>query len=211
MNALLKKSLAEFVGVTVFLTSITASTTNLKTIALALTIGVMIILTRPISGGHLNPVTSLYFYSKRQITLGTLLAYVAAQFAGALAGSALGALISGGKVAGFAGNSDTLPLGYLVGEVVATAGMIWLIATLITNKQETWIPFAVSAWVIAIANFTQTGGQANPAVTLGVMFQGMAANQGVSLMVAEVLGLLLAIILLMIFSSKKKKSVTRKK
>lgn len=204
MNPLLKKSLAEFVGVTVFLTSITASTTSLKTISLALAIGVMIIITRPISGGHLNPVTSLYFYVKRQITLGNLLAFVGAQFAGAIAGSALGALISGGKVAGFAGNSDNLPLGYLAGEVVATAGMIWLIATLVNNKQEPWMPFAVSAWVISAANFTQTGAQANPAVTLGVMFQGMAANQGVSLMVAEALGLLVALILLALFTTKRR-------
>lgn len=204
MNPLLKKSLAEFVGVTVFLTSITASTTSLKTISLALAIGVMIIITRPISGGHLNPVTSLYFYVKRQITLGNLLAFVGAQFAGAIAGSALGALISGGKVAGFAGNSDNLPLGYLAGEVVATAGMIWLIATLVNNKQEQWMPFAVSAWVISAANFTQTGAQANPAVTFGVMFQGMAANQGVSLMVAEALGLLVALILLALFTTKRR-------
>lgn len=211
MNSLLKRSLAEFVGVTVFLTAITAATTNLKTISLALAIGVMIIITRPVSGGHLNPVTSLYFYIKQQITLGNLLAFVGAQFAGAIAGSALGALISGGKIAGFSGNSDNLPFGYLAGEVVATAGMILLIATLVNNKQETWIPFAVSAWVISASNFTQTGAQANPAVTLGVMFQGMAANQGVSLMVAEVFGLAVALILLIIFSSGKKKPLTRKK
>lgn len=210
MNQLLKKSLAEFVGVTVFLTSITASTTNLKTISLALAIGVMILVTRPISGGHLNPVTSLYFYTKKQIDLGTLLAYVAAQFLGALAGSALGALISGGKVSGFAGNSANLPLGYLAGEVVATTGMIWLIATLINNKQENWMPLAVSAWVISASNFTQTGAQANPAVTLGMMFQGMAANQGVSLIVAEVLGLLLAVIFIIAFNSTKKKSAKKK-
>ncbi len=211
MPALLKKSFAEFVGVAVFLTSITASTGTLKTIAIALTIGIMIILTRPVSGGHLNPATSLYFYSKRQITLGNLLAFIGAQLAGALAGVALGAVISGGTISGFSSTSGNLPTSYVVGEVLATAGMIWLIATLVNHKLDNWLPFAVSAWVVAAGTFTKTGAQANPAVTFGIMFNGMAANQGASLVVAEVAGVLVAVVLLMIFTPAKKKPAARKK
>jgi glycerol uptake facilitator-like aquaporin len=211
MNALLRKSIAEFVGVTVFLTAITASSQPLKVISLALALGIMIIVTGPISGGHLNPVVSLYFYLKREITLGNLLAFMGAQFAGGIAGSYLGALITGKTVAGFSGNSDNLPIPYLAGEVVATAGLVWLIATLVNNKQTAWIPFSVAAWVMAAANFTLTGAQANPAVTLGVMVQGMAANQGVSIIVAEVAGLLLAILLLLVFTPAKKKRVAPRK
>jgi glycerol uptake facilitator-like aquaporin len=211
MNALLKKSLAEFVGVTVFLTSIIGATGILRTIAFALTIGLMILLLRPISGAHLNPATSLYFLSKRQITTGTFLAYVGAQLAGALAGVALGEAISGGNIGGFSGPASNLPSAYFIGEVLATAGMIFLIGTLLNNKQDAWLPFAVTAWVIAAATFTKTGAQANPAVTFGLMFNGMPANQGVALMVAEVTGVLVAVILLMIFSSAKKKPGNRKK
>jgi glycerol uptake facilitator-like aquaporin len=210
MNALLKKSLAEFVGVTGFLTAITAANADFKTFSLALTLGIMIILTGPISGGHLNPVVSLYFYIKREITLGNLLAFVGAQLAGGIAGANLGALISGKTLVGFKGIADNLPFGYLAGEVVATAGLVWLIATLVNNKQGNVIPFAVAAWVFAAANFTPTGAQANPAVTFGLMVQGLASNQGVSLMVAEVFGLLLAIILLIVLAPKAKK-VARKK
>lgn len=208
MNALLRKSIAEFIGVTVFLTAITASSQPLKVISLALALAIMILITGPISGGHLNPVVSLYFYLKREITLGNLLAFVGAQFAGGIAGSYLGSLISGKVVAGFAGNSDNLPAPYLAGEVVATAGLVWLIATLVNNKQVAWIPFSVAAWVMAAANFTLTGAQANPAVTLGVMVQGMAANQGVSLFVAEIAGLLLAIVLIMVLTPAKKSART---
>lgn len=211
MNALLKKSLAEFVGVTVFLTAITASSMPLKVISLALALGIMIIVTGPISGGHLNPVVSLYFYIKREITLGNLLAFVGAQLAGGIAGAYLGGLISGKNLTGFSGTGDNLPISYLAGEVLATAGLVWLIATLINNKQTGWIPFAVAAWVMAAANFTLTGAQANPAVTLGVMVQGLASNQGVSLIVAEVFGLLVAVILLMVFAPAKKKAAARKK
>ena len=210
MNALLKKSLAEFVGVTGFLTAITAANADFKTFSLALTLGIMIIVTGPISGGHLNPVVSLYFYIKREITLGNLLAFVGAQLAGGIAGANLGALISGKNLVGFKGIAENLPFGYLAGEVVATAGLVWLIATLVNNKQGNVIPFAVAAWVFAAANFTPTGAQANPAVTFGLMIQGLASNQGVSLMVAEVFGLLLAIILLIVLAPKAKKVVRKK-
>jgi hypothetical protein len=44
------------------------------------------------------------------------------------------------------------------------------------------------------------------------MFQGLAANQGVSLIVAQIAGLLISIVLLILFApSQKKRSVARKK
>jgi len=213
MNALLKKSIAEFIGVTVFLTAITASIENVSPlISLAIALGIMILVTGPISGGHLNPAVSLYFYIKREITLGTLLAYVGAQLLGGLAGAALGHFLHGEEVAGFVANSTNLSPAALVGEVVATAGLVWVIATLISTKQTSWIPFAVAAWVLSAANFTATGAQANPAVTLGAMFRGaLAPNQGVSLMVAQIAGLLLALILTMVFAPAAKKTAAKKK
>ena len=211
MNQLFKKSVAEFLGATGFLTAITASSGELKIVTLALALGVLIIILRPISGAHLNPVVSLYFYLKRDINLGTLLGYILAQLLGALAGSVLGSLISNKTVGGFTGISDNLPLAYLAGEVVSTIGMVWLIATLVNNKQPTWIPYTVVAWVIAAGSFTLTGAQANPSVTFGLMFQGLAPNQGVSLIVAQVFGLLVTLLLLMFFAPAKRKRVVRKK
>ena len=211
MNPLFKKSVAEFIGATGFLTAITASSGELKIVALALALGVLIIILRPISGAHLNPVVSLYFYLKREIALGTFLAYALSQFLGALAGSLLGSLISNKVVSGFAGNSDILPLAYLAGEVVSTIGMVWLIATLVNNKQPTWIPYTVVAWVIAAGSFTHTGAQANPSVTFGLMFQGLAPNQGISLIMSQLIGLLITLLLLMFFAPAKPKRALAKK
>ena len=211
MNQLFKKSVAEFLGATGFLTAITASSGELKIVSLALALGVLIIILRPISGAHLNPVVSLYFYLKRDISLGTFLAYSIAQFLGALAGSMLGSLVSNKVVAGFSGNSENLPISYLAGELVATIGMVWLIATLVNNKQPTWIPYTVVAWVIAAGSFTLTGAQANPSVTFGLMFQGLAPNQGVSLIVSQMIGLLITLLLLMFFAPAKRKRASVKK
>jgi hypothetical protein len=44
------------------------------------------------------------------------------------------------------------------------------------------------------------------------MFQGLAPNQGVSLIVAQVFGLLVTLVLLMFFApAKRKRAATRKK
>ena len=213
MNALLKKSLAEFVGVTVFLTAITAGANNgMKPFTVALALGLMILLTGGVSGGHLNPAVSLFFYARKEINLGTFLAYVAAQLAGGFAGASLGALLTGTTNKSFVTSGGSIATMAIAGEVVATAGLVWIIGTLVQNKLGNLIPAAVAAWIITAASFTSTGAQANPAVTFGLLVQGSwPTNFGGQLVVAQVAGVLIAILLLMIFSPSKKKTASRKK
>lgn len=213
MNALLKKSLAEFVGVTVFLTAITAGANNgLKPFTVALALVVMILVTGGVSGGHLNPAVSLFFYSRKEINLGTFLAYAGAQLAGAFAGASLGALLTGTTNKSFVATQATIAPMAIAGEVVATAGLVWIIGTLVQNKLGNLIPFAVGAWIITAASFTSTGAQANPAVTFGLMVQGSwPTTFGAPLIVAQVAGVLVAILLLIVFTPSKKKTAARKK
>jgi len=213
MNALLKKSIAEFVGVTVFLTAITAGANNgLKPFTVALALGLMILLTGGVSGGHLNPAVSLFFYARKEITLGNLLAYIAAQLAGAFAGASLGALLTGTTNKSFVATGGSIATMAIASEVVATAGLVWIIGTLVQNKLGNLIPVAVAAWIVTAASFTSTGAQANPAVTFGLMVQGSwPTNFGSALIVAQIGGVLLAILLLMLFAPKAKKPATRKK
>ena len=213
MNALLKKSLAEFVGVTVFLTAITAGANNgLKPFTVALALGLMILVTGGVSGGHLNPAVSLFFYARKEISLGTLLAYLGAQLAGGFAGASLGALLTGTTNKSFITSGGTIAPMAIAGEVVATAGLVWIIGTLVQNKLGNLIPAAVAAWIITAASFTSTGAQANPAVTFGLLVQGSwPTNFGGPLIVAQVGGVLVAILLLMLFAPKAKKSSTRNK
>ena len=213
MNALLKKSIAEFVGVTVFLTAITAGANNgLKPFTVALALGLMILLTGGVSGGHLNPAVSLFFYARKEITLGNLLAYIAAQLAGAFAGASLGALLTGTTNKSFVATGGSIATMAIASEVVATAGLVWIIGTLVQNKLGNLIPVAVAAWIVTAASFTSTGAQANPAVTFGLMVQGSwPTNFGSALIVAQIGGVLLAILLLMLFAPKAKKAATKKK
>jgi glycerol uptake facilitator-like aquaporin len=88
---LLKKALAEFLGVTLFLTAICGAAVyqnkELGTAALAAVLGLAILVTASISGGHLNPIVSIYFFSRREIGLVQLLVYLVAQITGGIFGA----------------------------------------------------------------------------------------------------------------------------
>ena len=213
MNPLLKKSLAEFVGVTIFLAAITAGANNgLKPFTVGLALALMVLITGGVSGGHLNPAVSLFFYARKEINLGTMLAYVGAQLAGAFAGASLGALLTGTTNKSFIASGGTIAPMAIAGEVVATAGLVWIIGTLVQNKLGNLIPFAVGAWIVTAASFTSTGAQANPAVTFGLMVQGSwPTSFGGPLVLAQIAGVLVAIVLLIVFAPKAKKAVVRKK
>ncbi|MEY4310715.1 MAG: hypothetical protein RLZ71_641 [Actinomycetota bacterium] len=217
---------AEFLGVTLFLTAIIGAAsyfgTNdanvLHAPALAITLGLMILLTGGVSGGHLNPAVSLYFLSKKAISGVEFLGYVVAQLAGAAFGVYLGNLMQGYTAAGFStapkNISTAVQISAFVGEVVATAGLVWIIIHLVNSKLGNLIPVAVAAWVLAASQFTPTGAQANPAVTFGLMFNGsLTVSYGLLLILAEVLGVLVALVVTMALTSgnAKKKAAAKKK
>ena len=202
--------LAEFIGVMMFLLAIVGSKNNF---ALAITLGLMVWITASISGGHLNPAVSLYFFSRKEMSAVDFVGYLVAQLLGSLAGVAMAAFFKAGDVAGFTTRAMTFTPALFVSEVVATAGLVWLIATLIQNKQATLIPFGVMLWVLAASLFTPTGAQANPAVTLGLMFNGnQSVSGGALLILAEIVGLMVAVILGMLLTSAtaKKKAAAKK-
>lgn len=203
--------LAEFIGVTVFLLAIVGSK---NPFSLSIALGLMVLVTGNISGGHLNPAVSLYFFSRKELSGLDFVGYLVAQAAGAFAGVALAAFFKAGDIAGFTTASQTFTPALFVSEVLATAGLVWIIATLIQNKQVQVIPFALTLWVLAASMFTPTGAQANPAVTLGLMFNGnQSLYGGAMLILAQIVGLMVAVLLGMLFTSAtaKKKAAAKKK
>lgn len=215
MNANLKKFIAEFLGVFVFLTAITgavASGNPFKQAALALTLGLMILTLGPISGGHFNPAVSIFFFARRELKFGQLVGYVAAQLLGAWAGAAAGQGLWA-KAVTYGDSSNQVTTDVFLGETLATAGLVFIIATLLKNRQANLIWISVATWVFAAGTFTVTGSQANPAVSFGLFFTGYGGGTVASLVVAQLLGLVVTILLLMILEAKpssKKKSAPAK-
>lgn len=205
INATLQKLLVEFLGVTLFLTSIGAaissSGTALPAAGVAITLGLAILITGGISGGHLNPVVSLYFYSKKELSLGDLFGYIVAQIAGGLAGIWIGLSIWG-KTVGSLVNSRNATLPELIGEWVITGGLVFLVGYLASNKKGNLIPVAVALWVFAGLQFTSTGAQANPAVTIALLLAGHDVGVQGGLILAQVVGAATAILGISVFNAK---------
>jgi glycerol uptake facilitator-like aquaporin len=215
INATLQKLIVEFLGVTLFLTAIGAaissSGTALPAAGVAITLGLAILTTGAISGGHLNPVVSLYFYSKKELSLGDLFGYIVAQIAGGLAGIWIGLSIWG-KTVGSLVNSRNATLPELIGEWVITGGLVFLVGYLASNKKGNLIPVAVALWVFAGLQFTSTGAQANPAVTIALLLAGHDVGVQGGLILAQVVGAATAILGISVFNAKgvKAKKVTKK-
>jgi arsenate reductase len=213
MNASLKKVIAEFIGTFVFLLAVAGATSSgspLKQISLALALGLMILTVGPISGAYFNPVVSIYFFAKRQISFGLLVSYIAVQLLGAFFGVAAGLALWQKTISPIT-DGNQVEVSIFAGEVVATAGLVFLIATLINNKQTGMIWFAVPMWVFAAGTFTVTGAIANPAVAFGLMFNGISSGSIASIVVAQLVGLVVAILLLMLMGAKVAKKAPAKK
>jgi aquaporin Z len=214
INATLQKLVAEFLGVTLFLIAIVGSVSHslaVPQLSLAVTLGLAILITGGISGGHLNPAVSLFFYSRKEISLGDFLLYLLAQIGGGLLGAFIGLQLWGKSISPLAVGTTPSPA-VLLGEWVATGGLVFLIGFLVATKRANIIPVAVGLWIFSSASFTQSGAQANPAVTIGLLLTGQPIAVTGWIIVAELVGMLTGILGLMVFTAKpiKAKKVAKK-
>jgi glycerol uptake facilitator-like aquaporin len=213
INATLQKLIVEFLGATLFLIALSGSISHslaMPELVLAATLGLAILVTSGISGGHLNPITSLYFYSRKELSLKEFLLYVVAQIGGAFLGTFIGMQLWGKAIRPL--NIGSTPdISILLGEWVATGGLVFLFAFLIATKRANLVPFAVAVWVFSAASFTQSGAQANPAVSLALILNGQGVATSGWIIIAQLVGLLSAIIGLMVFTAKPTKAKAAKK
>jgi glycerol uptake facilitator-like aquaporin len=213
INKDLRSALAEAVGVMLFVTSIVAVNFNptFQNIALAGTLTLMILVTATVSGGHLNPAVSLFFFARKAISLVTLIQYLVAQLLGAFAGLYLGYALSGSTVTAKITPAGISESGAFIGEVLATTVLIVIIARLASTERAAIIPFAVGLWVLAASTFTLTGAQANPAVTFALMLRDGFTQNHLAVVLAEIVGALIAFVYISALDGKPKKAKKAKK
>jgi glycerol uptake facilitator-like aquaporin len=117
--------------------------------------------------------------------------YIVAQTAGAIVGAVLANVMFDLAALQISERYRTSP-GMLVGEVVATAGLIAIIGILSARKQTAIIPVAVAAWIGSAYFFTSSTSFANPAVTVGRMFSdtfaGIAPESVLPYIAAQLVG-----------------------
>jgi glycerol uptake facilitator-like aquaporin len=212
INNLVRKSISEAMGVMIFVTSIVASSFNptFHNLALASTLAVMILLTAGVSGGHLNPAVSFFFFARKEINLSTLVAYWIAQLSGAALGLYLGFALSGTPVQEITAPAGIPVNAVFIGELMSTTVLVIIINRLASTKRAQLIPFAVGLWVLAASTFTLTGAQANPAVTFALMLRDGFSQGNLGIVLAEFAGALLALLYILLLDEKIKKSKKKK-
>ncbi|MFI8768295.1 aquaporin [Streptomyces sp. NPDC053792] len=137
-------------------------------------LGVLIALLGPVSGAHFNPAVSLAeWWSARRSGDGVdareLAAYIPAQIVGGIAGAVLADAMFGEPLVKWS-THDRSAGNLLLGEVVATAGLILLIFGLARTDRLRFAPGAVASYIGAAYWFTSSTSFANPAVTIGRAF-----------------------------------------
>ncbi|MEU3311455.1 MIP/aquaporin family protein [Streptomyces sp. NPDC006687] len=185
--SLLRRTAAELIGtagllVVVIGSGIQAATLSRDTgvalvansLASAIGLGLIITLFGPLSGAHLNPVVTLTAWWSRRaggegLDAREALAYTAAQTAGAIGGAVLAETMFG-RVPGTFSTQVRDDGHLLIGEVVATAGLVLVIQGLGRIGRGRLVPAAVAAYIAAAIWFTSSGSFANPAGTIGRAF-----------------------------------------
>lgn len=137
-------------------------------------LGVLITLLGPVSGAHFNPaVTLAEWWTARRggagVTARELAVYVPSQIVGAIAGAILADAMFGEPLVKWS-THDRSAGNLLLGEVVATAGLILLIFGLARTDRLRFAPVAVASYIGAAYWFTSSTSFANPAVTIGRAF-----------------------------------------
>lgn len=201
---LLRRMAAEFVGSFLLLAAIVGSgimgerlaagnialallanslATGAALIAILLALG-------PISGAHLNPVVTLADAWAKGIVWRDVPAYIAAQFAGALAGVAAAHLMFDLPLYAFSTHVRSGPA-QVFSEFIATFGLMLVIFGCSRNR-ERMVPFAVGAYITAAYWFTASTSFANPAVTLARTitgtFSGIRLEDVVPFVAAQIAG-----------------------
>ncbi|WP_337192017.1 aquaporin [Streptomyces sp. HUCO-GS316] len=167
-------------------------------------LGVLITLLGPVSGAHFNPVVTLaaWFTDRREgdgLAARDVAAYVPAQIAGAIAGAVLADAMFGTSLVWWS-THDRSAGHLLLGELVATAGLVLLIFGLARVGRAHVAPIAVASYIGAAYWFTSSTSFANPAVTIGRTFTntfaGIAPGSVAPFIAAQTVGAVLGLALM---------------
>lgn len=152
-----------------------------------------------VSGGHFNPVVSLVDASFGGLRWRDALAYTPTQIAGCITGAITANAMFAQTAATISTKHRASP-SHLLGEVIATLGLLLVIFALARTKRAHAAPAAVGAYIGAAYFFTSSTSFANPAISIGRMFSntfaGIAPASVPGFVLAQLVGAIAAIVVL---------------
>lgn len=208
---MLKKLTGEFIGTFLLLAMIVGSgimATNISTdVGVQLMINVfsiisllfvIILIFGPISGAHFNPIVTLTELFFKRIEATTAALYIVTQFTAATVGTIVANyMFNKPLIFSSHHNRDGFPI--LLGEVIATGGLLTIIALLRKQNKAGLTPIAIAAWIGSACFFTSSTSFANPAVTFARAwsdtFAGIAPHSVLPFMGAQAIGAVLGLLI----------------
>lgn len=216
---MLKRAISEFLGTGVLVAVVVGSGTMagnisqdvgvqllINTVATIFALGLLIELLGPISGAHFNPLVSIISFLRHKKSISELLFYVVAQCIGGISGAILANLMFSHPAIYMSQNSRS-GINLWLGEVVATAGLIFVIFQTINSGKSKIIPILVPAWIGSAYFFTSSTSFANPAVTVARAFSdtfsGIKLSSVSGFIGAQIVGALIGYVLVLYFTAKR--------
>lgn len=165
----------------------------------------LITLFAPISGAHFNPVVTAISRYRKEINNSDVVGFIAAQSSGAIIGTIVANVLFQHPAIDISSKSrDGGNL--LLSEVLATAGLIFVIYQLGTIKDGKHIPVGVALWIFSAYFFTSSTSFANPAIAIGRIFSnsfaGIAPHSAFTFIPFQIIGAILGYILFTFFNQK---------
>ena len=169
----------------------------------------LISLFAPISGAHFNPVVSGIAYFRKELAIKIAAFFILAQITGAIVGTILANILFEHPAIDISSKSrDGANL--LLSEVLATAGLVFVIYQLSTINKGKKIAAGVATWIFAAYFFTSSTSFANPAIAIGRTFSnsfaGIAPHSAATFIPFQIIGAALGYLL---FTYLNKKSIKK--
>jgi glycerol uptake facilitator-like aquaporin len=162
----------------------------------AMGLAVLIVVFTQAGGAHFNPVVTVadWLLGRRtphRYGVGQAAAVIACQIAGAIAGAALADAMFADPILS-PSHHHRGGASVLLSEVVATAGLLFVIVALARTGRLQHMAWAVGAWIGAAYWFTASTSFANPAVTIGRTltntYAGIAPASAPAFIAAQLVG-----------------------
>ena len=182
------------------LTNDLGTTLLINGLVIASALVIVISISAPISGAHLNPVVTLILFLKKRIDLSQALLFVLAQILGAIGGALFANYLFTER---FMQSSDNLRSGtnLFVSEIFATAGLLWII--LANLKKSESIKIFVPLFIFGAIFFTPSTAFANPAITIARSFTdsftGIDLQSVPAFLLAQLIGALIGLLIANLF------------
>jgi len=182
------------------LTNDLGTTLLINGLVIASALVIVISISAPISGAHLNPVVTLILFLKKRIDLSQALLFVLAQILGAIGGALFANYLFTER---FMQSSNNLRSGtnLFVSEIFATAGLLWII--LANLKKSESIKIFVPLFIFGAIFFTPSTAFANPAITIARSFTdsftGIDLQSVPAFLLAQLIGALIGLLIANLF------------